>query len=101
MGAPPPPVHIPTDLLARVVPDRAWISAENFQYPDAFDNAAARADLSFRQTIPFVDGVRRIVAWLDAHGGLPDSAADPLDDRLIAAWHRLGGEMERALHDRP
>jgi nucleoside-diphosphate-sugar epimerase len=98
MGAPPAAlVHIPTDLLARVTP-RALICAQNFQYNNLFDNSAARADLDFRQTIPFVEGVRRVVAWLDAHGAIEDSDADPHDDRVIAAWERLGAGMAADLN---
>ncbi len=97
MGAPPPTlVHIPTALLARVAP-RARICAENFQFNNLFDNAAARADLDFRPTIPFVEGVRRAVAWLDANGRIENSDDDPYDDRVIAAWRQLGGDMGRAL----
>lgn len=99
MGAPPPRlVHIPTDLLARVAP-RAQICDWNFRFNNLFDNAAARADLDFRQTIPFVEGVRRIVAWLDAHGQIADSDADPHDDRIVAAWERLGAGMAADLVD--
>jgi nucleoside-diphosphate-sugar epimerase len=99
MGAPPPTlVHIPTALLARVTP-RARICEQNFQFNNLFDNAAAHADLGFRQTIPFVEGVRRIVTWLDANGQIEDSDADPHDDRIIAAWERLGPNMARELID--
>ena len=97
--APPPTlVHIPTDLLARVAP-RATICRDNFQFNNIFDNAAARADLDFRPAIPFVEGVRRAVAWLDTHDRIADSDADPYDDRVIAAWQRLGDEMGRELAD--
>ncbi|MFN8514471.1 MAG: NAD-dependent epimerase/dehydratase family protein [Chloroflexia bacterium] len=97
MGAPPPAlVHIPTELLAAVAP-RARICAENFQYNNIFDNSAARADLDFRYTIPFVEGVRRAVAWLDANGRIANSDDDPYDDRVIAAWQQLGADMGRAL----
>ena len=98
LGGPPPTlVHVPTDLLARADPERAWICAENFRFNNVFDLAAARADLGYSPSIPFGDGARRIVAWLDANGGLEDSDADPRDDRLIAAWHRLGAGFVHAL----
>lgn len=82
------------ERLAHVAPDRAWITAENVLFPNAFDNAAVRADLAFRQTVPFREGARRLVTWPEVHAG-------PLDDRRLVAWHRLGGETERALHDSP
>lgn len=98
IGAPPPRlVHIPTDLLLRVAPRRAWICAVNFSFNNIFDNTAARTDLGFRYTVPFVEGVRRTVAWLDARGQIEDSDADPFEDRVVAAWERLGAEMAREL----
>jgi nucleoside-diphosphate-sugar epimerase len=98
MSAPPPVlVHIPTDLLDQVAPERAHICAVNFQFNNIFDNTAARTDLDFRYTIPFVAGVRRIVAWLDANGRIPNSDEDPFEDRLIDAWERLGRGMAQEL----
>ncbi len=97
MDAPPPTlVHIPSELLAQAT-ERAVICRENFQYNNIFDNTAARADCDFRYTVPLVTGVRRIVAWLDAHRPFDDSDADPHDDRIIAAWQRAGKEMAREL----
>lgn len=98
INAPAPSlVHIPTDLLDRAVPQRAHICAINFQYNNIFDNTAAREDLDFRYTIPFVEGVRRIVAWLDDRDRIPNSDDDPFDDRVIAAWRRLETAMQTEL----
>ena len=91
MDAPLPTlVHIPADLLAQAVPEHGTITHENFQYDNIFDNAAARADLDFRYTVSVADGVRRIVAWLDARDRIPAPSADADDweDRLIALWER-------------
>lgn len=93
IGAPPPEaVHIPTDLLARLAPERAGICAVNFQFNNIFDNAAARRDLGFRYTVPFSEGARRVVGWLDANGQIEDSEEDPLDDKIIDLWRRLSEE---------
>lgn len=100
LNAPPPKiVHIPTDLLAKFAPKHASISIDVFQYPSVFDNSAAMADLGFRYTIPWVEGVRRTVAWLDARGKVANSDDDPFDDRVIAAWERLGAQMAHDLAD--
>jgi nucleoside-diphosphate-sugar epimerase len=97
IGAPGPTlVHIPTDLLVRVAPNRAAWCGFNFQFNNIFDNSAARADLSFRYTIPFLEGARRTVAWLDERGRIEDSDKDPFYDRLLAAWERLGQGMVEA-----
>ncbi len=97
IGAPKPTlVHIPTDLLDRVA-RRAHICAVNFRYNNIFDNSAARRDLGFDYTIPFRDGVRRIHRWLEEHGTIANSDDDPYDDRVIAAWERLGSAMDGEL----
>ena len=65
MNAPAPKiVHIPSDILAKVAPKRANISVEIFQFPSIFDNSAAIADLGFRYTISWVEGVRLFVSPL-------------------------------------
>jgi len=100
MEAPPPTlVHIPTDLLGKVAPKLAEWCVVNFQFNNVFDNAAARADLGFRYTIPWVEGARRTVAWLDAHGQIENSDDYPFYDRIIVAWERLGTDMGRDLAD--
>lgn len=88
LDAPAPQiVHIPTDLLLLAAPERARITAENFQFTNIFDTSAARADLGFRYTIRYAEGMRRVVAALDRAGRIePDD--DPLQDQLIAAWQQ-------------
>ena len=94
LGVPLPRlVHIPTDVLAAVAPERAGISIFNFQYDTIFDNSAARTDLGFVQTIGWVEGVRRTVAWLDANRPIENSDLDTYEDRLIEAWDRLVGGL--------
>ncbi|MBC8075484.1 MAG: NAD-dependent epimerase/dehydratase family protein [Chloroflexales bacterium] len=94
IGAPRPTlVHIPTDVLARVAPKRAAIIAENFQFSNIFDTTAAREDLGFQYTVPWAEGARRMVAWLDAHGRAEDSDASDYEDRLVAAWRLLGDQL--------
>jgi nucleoside-diphosphate-sugar epimerase len=99
LNAPPPTlVHIPADLMRLIAPKRFGISIDIFQYPSIFDNSAAIQDLGFRYTIPWVEGVRRTVAWLDERGKIENSDDDPFDDRVIAAWERLGAAMASELH---
>lgn len=98
LGAPEPTlIHIPSDLLAKAAPERAGICAENFQFNNIFDNTAAQRDLGFRYTIQWIDGVRRMVAWLDERNRIPNSDNDPLEDQLIAAWQGLEGRMVDAM----
>jgi nucleoside-diphosphate-sugar epimerase len=98
MDAPAPDlVHIPTDLLSKVVPERAKWCVENFQFNNIFDNTAACTDLDFRYTIPWVEGARRTIQALEAHAGIENSDDYPFYDRIVDAWKNLGTEMTRAL----
>ena len=98
LGMPMPRlVHIPSDVLAKVLPRRASISVDIFQYPSIFDNSAAMQDLGFRYTIPWVEGVRRTVAWLDARGKIENCEEDVLEDRVIVAWEQMGEAIQKEL----
>ncbi len=88
-------VHIPTDLLMRLAPDRAGISYEIFQYPSIYNNDKAKRDLDFRYTIPFRDGVQRTIRWLENNGRIESTESDPLDDRLISSWKSACDEMAK------
>lgn len=91
MGAPPIDfVHIPTDLLGRMAPKAAAWSVVNFHYNNIFDNTAAKLDLDFRYTIPWAEGVRRMVAWHDARGSIDTSPDDPLYNKIVDVWRMLG-----------
>jgi nucleoside-diphosphate-sugar epimerase len=91
LGAPPPNlVHIPTDVLYRVNPRRGELAYTNIQFNNIFDNQAAHCDLNFAYTVSWQTGVRRMAAWLDAHGGVAKADTDPFDDRLISAWEKSG-----------
>lgn len=98
MGAPTPTcVYIPTSLLRMVAPRHAAFIANDLQYVNIFDTTAAHNDLQFRYTIPFIEGVRRSVAWLDANGGMMNSDDDPFDDRVIAAWESTKAQFASQL----
>jgi len=87
VGAPEPQiVHIPTDILMKVAPNRYGVVGENFQYNNIFDNTAAKTDLDFRYTIAWKEGVRRMTAWLEAHQAIENSDLEPFEDRLIQMW---------------
>ncbi len=94
MNAPKPTlVHIPTDLLAKIAPNRAGITISNFTFPSLFDTSAARNDLGFAYTISWVEGVRRTVRWLEVHNKIENSDLDPFDDRILQAWNTLTETM--------
>ncbi len=89
MGAPEPNlVHIPTDLLYAALPAEAEWCKENFQFNNIFSNQAAMADLGYAYTIPWQEGVRRIVAWLDERGAINDGDEPLFYQRLLDRWQR-------------
>ena len=87
VGAQPPKfVYIPTDVLVRLAPQEAMLTEVNFSYNNLFDNTAAREDLGFRVTIPWVEGALRTVKWLEDNDQLEKSEDFPLYDQIIEAW---------------
>lgn len=102
LGAPPPTcVHIPTDTLMKLVPERAASVADNFQFNNIFDNSAARTDLGFRYTISWVEGVRRAVSWLERNRQPAPSDDAGIDDQIIAAWREMEKSIELSLTANP
>jgi nucleoside-diphosphate-sugar epimerase len=86
-------VHIPTDLLARISPKRCAFTQHEFQYNRVFDNSKAKRDLGFEYTIPFVEGVKRTVAWLDVNDRIVNSDDDPFDDKVVSDWRQLSAAL--------
>jgi hypothetical protein len=37
-----------------------------------------------------------MAAWLQAHNGIADSDQDPLEDRIITLWEKVGKEVAAA-----
>jgi nucleoside-diphosphate-sugar epimerase len=81
-------VYIPTDALVKMAPQEAALTEVNFSYNNLFDNTAAREDLGFRVTIPWVEGARRTIKWLEENGMLEKSEDFPFYDRIIESWRQ-------------
>ena len=87
LGCPCPElVHIPTQLLYRLDPERAAWILWNFMHDNVFDNGSAKRDLGFAQTIGWVQGVGRVAQWLRDHGVTEDPAQFAYYDQAIARW---------------
>ncbi|HRW08263.1 MAG TPA: NAD-dependent epimerase/dehydratase family protein [Caldilineaceae bacterium] len=84
---------IPTDVLRQMAPKAAYLAEVNFSYNNLFDNTAAREDLGFRVTIPWVEGARRTIEWLADHGLLEKSEDFPFYDQVIDAWRQAVGTL--------
>lgn len=90
------PVYIPTETLREVAPGLAGGTYEIFEWPSVFDNGKLKRDTDYAgQTIPFREGARRTLAWLEANSRLKSSDGDDYEDRLIAAWRAKIGELPK------
>lgn len=79
------PVYIPTEILSEVASKYAGGTKEIFAWPSIFDNAKIKRDTEYTgQTIPFREGVRRTVAWMEANDRIKPIAEDEYEDKVIA-----------------
>jgi nucleoside-diphosphate-sugar epimerase len=98
IGAPPPRlVHLPTDFLLAVDPQRYVALAEIFRFHGVYSNAKLKRDVpEFHLPTPYAEGIRRTVAWIDAHGKKASPPVEALEDRLIAAWEKFSSDTIKA-----
>lgn len=99
IDAPPPRlVHVPTDLLLAIDRPRFVALEEIFRFHGVYSNAKLKRDVpEYRNATPYAEGVRRTVAWLDAHGMIVSADSDPMEDRLVEHWDRFTVETVKAL----
>lgn len=99
IGAPEPEiVHIPTDLLLTLRQERLQPLEEIFRYHGVYSSEKLKRDVpEFCQKTPYDEGVRRTVAWLDAHNKITPAQEDDFVDGIIARWENVSGEFVRAL----
>lgn len=91
-GAEPRLVHVPTDFIARVSPRTAAGLYGDKACSFVFDNAKIRRFVpEFRCTVPFEEGIRRTVAYLDAHPAEQKTDANAGVEEILAAWTRATG----------
>jgi nucleoside-diphosphate-sugar epimerase len=92
-GAPLRAVHIPSDFIARFDPFHTGNLLGDKAQSVIFDNSKIRRFVpGFRAAIPFVEGIRRTVAWFEADPArmrIVDSN-NAFMDRVIAAYRKAG-----------
>lgn len=87
-------VHIPSDFIAEVAPQRAGTLLGDKSYSVIFDNSKVKRFVpGFQATIPFSVGIRRTLEWFEAD---PDRMvinpeSNQLMDRIIEAYRNGGG----------
>jgi nucleoside-diphosphate-sugar epimerase len=90
-GAEPKLVHVPSDLIASLYPERGGSLLGDKAWSVVFDNAKIRRFVpEFRPRTTFAEGMARSIAWFDAD---PDrrtvnEETDRRIDRVIAALER-------------
>lgn len=100
IGAPSPAIiHIPADVLAKILPEHTMITYLNFQYTNIFENSAARRDLGFEYTIDWKTGAKRTYDWLEAHDRIDRWQSFPQYDRVIKAYHKQCKELVASMSD--
>jgi nucleoside-diphosphate-sugar epimerase len=92
LGVKPNIVHIPSEVIARLKPDRAGGLLGDKTWSVVFDNAKIKSFVpGFRAVIPFREGIRRTLAWFDADPARKrvDEALNQEMDDILAACASL------------
>lgn len=99
IGAPAPRiVHIPTDFLLALDRPRFVALEEIFRFHGVYTNAKLMRDVpEYRGATPYEEGVRRTVAWMDAHQKVVSADTDPFEDRLVERWDGFTAETVKTL----
>jgi nucleoside-diphosphate-sugar epimerase len=91
LGVSPRIVHIPSDYIARINPERGAGLLGDKAVSVLFDNSKIRRFVpEFRPRISFREGVRRSLEWYDLHPELkkPDSLMNEEMDTILGYWER-------------
>ena len=100
LDAPAPElIHIPTNVLLTVLPDRTRNLERTFQYSQCYDTTTAATDLAFEYSITWKDGIKRVAAWLDENDDLQPTD-DPAYEDLCNQWPRVESDAIETCLDR-
>ncbi|MEO6873302.1 MAG: NAD-dependent epimerase/dehydratase family protein [Opitutaceae bacterium] len=91
-------VHLPTDFLLALDRPRYAALEEIFRFHGVYSNAKLKRDVpEYRPAMPYEEGVRRTVEWMDQHNTIFSADTDPFEDRLVAAWDQFARDTVKAL----
>lgn len=90
-------VGVPTELLLAAAPKTCEWCGVNFQYDSIYDCSDAKRDLGFRYTVPWAEGVRRMIAWHDSQGAIDASRDHPAYNEIIRRMKGLEVEFHAEL----
>jgi nucleoside-diphosphate-sugar epimerase len=86
-------VHVPSDLIAALFPERGGSLLGDKAWSVVFDNSKIRRFVpAYRPRVTFAEGMKRSVAWFDADPARRhvNAEMDARIDRVIAAQRRAG-----------
>ena len=82
-------VHIPSEFIARVNPHIGSGLFGDKAHSTVFDNTKIKRLVpGFQCTIPFVQGMRESIAYLDAHREKQRTERDQAIEEILAMWGR-------------
>jgi nucleoside-diphosphate-sugar epimerase len=84
-------VHVPSALIAALVPDRGGSLLGDKAQSTYFDNAKVRRLVpEFQPRVSFAEGIARSIAWYDADPArrVVSAAANDSIEHILAAWRR-------------
>jgi nucleoside-diphosphate-sugar epimerase len=90
-GCEPILVHVPSDLIAALYPERGGSLLGDKAWSVVFDNRKIKAAVpGFRAKVGFAEGIARSIAWYDADPSrrVPNEQTNRMIDRVIAAQRR-------------
>jgi nucleoside-diphosphate-sugar epimerase len=82
-------VHIPSDFIAQVVPEKRGSLLGDKSWSVIFDNSKIKSFVpGYQAVIPFREGIRRTLAWFDADESRRrvDENVNEMMDRILAAY---------------
>ncbi|HWR11543.1 MAG TPA: NAD-dependent epimerase/dehydratase family protein [Rectinemataceae bacterium] len=89
LGVRPKLVHIPSDYIARIKPERGAGLLGDKAVSVLFDNSKIRRFVpEFQPSVSFPEGIRRSLAWYDEHPELkaPDPTMNREMDEILGRW---------------
>jgi nucleoside-diphosphate-sugar epimerase len=98
LGAEPHIVHIPSDVIAAIDPERGAGLLGDKTYSCVFDNSKIKRLVpSFQITTPFHVGIRRSLRWYDEHPELKkvDPETDKAIERILSAWNEVSSTIKK------
>ena len=91
IGVKPRLAHIPSEYIARIYAERGAGLLGDKSVSVIFDNSKIRRFVpEFGPKIPFAQGIRRSIAWYDAHPELktPNTATNTEMDAILGYWKK-------------